>query len=216
MNINDIICGEAAQVLTGFPSESIDAVVTDPPYLCRYRERRGRRIMNDDNAKAVLSVFDESYRVLKPDSYCISFYGWSAVANFTAHWQALGFRTVGHIVWPKQYASKTGYAHYRHESAFVLAKGNPQRPANPISDVQPWEYTGNRAHPTEKAVSVMVPLITAFSEPGDIILDPFAGSGSTTVAAAFNGRRYIGIELESRYCEITRRRLEDVERRYGF
>jgi len=63
----------------------------------------------------------------------------------------------------------------------------------------PWEYTGNRHHPTEKPVSALRPLIESFTQPGDIILDPFAGSGSTCVAAAQTGRRWIGIELLGQY-----------------
>jgi DNA modification methylase len=73
--------------------------------------------------------------------------------------------------------------------------------------VRAWEYTGNKAHPTEKAVSILTPLIEAFSKPGDLVLDPFSGSGSTAVASLLSGRRYIGIELEDRYCLHARNRL---------
>jgi hypothetical protein len=82
-----------------------------------------------------------------------------------------------------------------------------------MSDVQPWRYSGNSIHPTEKAVGVLRPLIENFSKPGDLVLDAFAGSGSTCVAAAECGRRYLGIELDAQYCELARRRLggsEDV------
>lgn len=114
---------------------------------------------------------------------------------------------MGHIVWQKDYSSSAGFLQYRHEQAYLLAKGNPDRPAKPIADVRAWEYTGNKAHPTEKAVSILTPLIEAFSKPGEIVLDPFSGSGSTAVAAALSGRRYIGIELEGRYCRHARTRL---------
>jgi DNA methylase len=56
-------------------------------------------------------------------------------------------------------------------------------------------------------VSVLRPLIESFSKPGSVVLDPFAGSGSTCFAAAECGRHYLGIELEARYCELARRRL---------
>jgi site-specific DNA-methyltransferase (adenine-specific) len=79
-------------------------------------------------------------------------------------------------------------------------------------DVQRWEYSGNKAHPTEKAVSVLMPLIRSFSRPGDLVLDPFSGSGSTLVAAMLSRRRYIGIEIDTRYVDIARRRLAGVKR----
>ena len=212
MYTNEIICGESSAVLAGFESGCVDLVVTDPPYLGRYRDRLGRGLANDDDPEAVLSVFDQVYRVMKSDSYCISFYGWVHLAGFAAAWDRAGFRTVGHIVWPKPYASKVSYTEYRHESTYVLAKGNPAKPAHPLPDVLPWEYTGNKAHPTEKAVSVIAPLIECFSRPGDLVLDPFSGSGTTAVAAALNDRRYIGIELEEAYCRHAKRRLAGVER----
>ena len=59
----------------------------------------------------------------------------------------------------------------------------------------------------------MTPLIEAFSQPGQLVLDPFAGSGSTLVAAALNGRRYLGVALERDYCRVARERLANVQRR---
>ncbi|MEM1050897.1 MAG: DNA methyltransferase [Pseudomonadota bacterium] len=212
MEPNQILCGDANEVVKEIEDGSVDLVITDPPYLCQYKDRDGRTLANDDNPDGVLPVFDEVYRVLKPDSYCISFYGWNAIDEFSSAWARAGFKTIGHIVWPKSYASRSGHTQYRHESAFVLAKGWPPKPQQPISDVQTWEYSGNKRHPTEKAVSVIAPLVRGFSKPGDIVLDPFAGSGSTAVAAALNDHRYLGIELEERYCEIARARLAGVER----
>ena len=127
-------------------------------------------------------------------------------------WKDAGFSPAAHLVWRKNYASRTGYVKGCHEQAYLLAKGRPRRHGAAISDVLPWEYTGNRWHPTEKAVSVMSPLIESFSRPGDLVLDPFAGSGTTAVAAAFAGRDYLGIELEQHYCDHARRRLAGAAR----
>ncbi len=96
----------------------------------------------------------------------------------------------------------------------VLAKGRPKLPATPFADIQDWVYSGNQFHPTEKSVEIIAPLIRAFSKPGDIILDPFLGSGTTAVAAALSGRSYIGIELEQKYYDLALRRLEGVKRFY--
>jgi site-specific DNA-methyltransferase (adenine-specific) len=101
---------------------------------------------------------------------------------------------------------------YQHEAAYLLAKGRPELPSAPISDVLPWHYTGNYNHPTEKAVDTMKPIIEAFTKAGDVVLDPFAGSGSSLVAAALLRRQYIGIELEQKYCDHARRRLAGVTR----
>jgi len=62
-------------------------------------------------------------------------------------------------------------------------------------------------HPTPKPLSLMLQLIQLFSDPGELILDPFLGSGTTLVAAKNLGREAIGIEIEERYCEIAAKRL---------
>ncbi|ERK05972.1 Adenine-specific methyltransferase [Serratia fonticola AU-AP2C] len=195
------------QVMAGFPSNSIDFVLTDPPYLVGYTDRSGRSIANDKSDEWVKPAFREMFRVLKPDSLAVSFYGWNRVDTFMSAWKQAGFRVVGHMVFTKPYASKSAFVGYQHECAYILAKGRPAVPAQPSSDVQPWEYTGNRHHPTEKPVSILQPLIESFTQPGAIVLDPFAGSGSTCVAAAQAGRRYIGIELLAQYHTIGQQRL---------
>ncbi len=211
---NQIICGDSKNILSKFKSETIDLVITDPPYLCNYIDRTGRSVANDtnSNSKSVLDVFDEVYRVMKPNSYCISFYGWNAIHQFAKKWHEVGFKSVGHIVWVKEYASSIGFTKHMSESAFVLIKGNPAKPQQPISNVQEWHYTGNKSHPTEKSVSIIAPLVKAFSKAGNIVLDPFSGSGTTAVAAALNDRDYIGIELEEKYCHLAQNRLKGVAR----
>ncbi|STG25700.1 DNA methylase [Escherichia coli] len=71
---------------------------------------------------------------------------------------------------------------------------------------------GNRHHPTEKPVTSLQPLIENFTHPNAIVLDPFAGSGSTCVAALQSGRRYIGIELLEQYHRAGQQRLAAVQR----
>ena len=62
------------------------------------------------------------------------------------------------------------------------------------SDVLPWEYTGNELHPNQKPVIAVAPLIEAYSNRDEIVLDPFAGSGTTGLAARKYGRQFILIE----------------------
>lgn len=89
----------------------------------------------------------------------------------------------------------------------LLAKGEPPKPGKPLPDVLPWVYSGNIMHPTQKPLEAIFPLIETFSKPGDIVLDPFAGSGTTLVAAQRLGRRSVGIELDPEYYRTARNRL---------
>lgn len=199
--------GDCLVALPQLDDQSVDFVLTDPPYLVNYRDRSGRSIANDVDDAWLAPAFAEVYRVLKSDALCVSFYGWNRVDTFFAAWRAAGFRIAGHLVFAKPYASKAGLVKYQHESAYLLAKGRPAVPAEPIADVLPWQYSGNRHHPTEKPLSCLRTLINTFTRPGDTVLDPFAGSGSTCVAARELGRRYIGIEIEATYYAAARARL---------
>ena len=209
---NQIIEGESAQVLKELPAGSVDLIVTDPPYLVNYRDRDRRSLLNDTNAGGVMPVFDPMARAMKPDSYAICFAGWSALPQFTAAWEQEGLRIVSQIIWKKRYASRKSFTEYRHETAYVLAKGRPAKPSQPLPSVMDWVYSRNLRHPTEKAVQVLAPLIRSFSKPGDLVCDPFCGSGSTCVAAALNGRDYLGIELDPQYIMPARAYISEMLR----
>jgi len=107
----------------------------------------------------------------------------------------------------KNYHSRERFVRYCHELAYLLAKGDPPLPKIALSDVLDWQYTNNALHPTQKPLMAVIPLILAFSKAGGIVLDPFAGSGTTAAAAQELDRNYIGIEINQRYCDIARERL---------
>ncbi len=206
--IDTVLRGDCIDVMRRLDAASVDFILTDPPYLADYRSRDGRTILNDADDRWLKPAFSEAYRVLRRDCFCISFYGWPHADKFMAAWRAAGFRIVGHIVFRKAYASSVRLLRYQHELAYLLAKGSPKQPACPIPDVIDFRYTGNHLHPTEKPVSALLPLIGAFSNEGDLVLDPFCGSGSTLVAARQLRRRFLGIELDSRYHAIAADRLQ--------
>lgn len=211
--INTITQGDCIQVMRQMPANSVDFILSDPPYLVNYRDRDGRGIRNDANSDWLKPAMKEAYRVLKQDRIAIMFYGWGAVDKFFAAWREAGFYPVGHLVFRKDYASRSRLVRYFHEQAYLLAKGRPPLPKHPIADVIDVDYSGNKLHPTQKPLSALVPLIRSFSLPGDVLLDPFAGSGSSCAAAALMHRRYIGIELDEKYSSEAKARLNRVHQR---
>jgi DNA modification methylase len=207
---NVIHHGDCVEVMRSMPSGCVDFILTDPPYITRYKGRDGRTVPNDDNAAWLAPSAAQMFRVLKNDAFAISFYGWTRTDLFFEAWRGAGFRIAAHLVFHKRYASKKAYFAYRHESAFLLIKGNPPCPADPLPDVMPWAYSGNELHPTQKSTAVLKPLIRTFSKPGDTVLDPFAGSGSTLVAARELGRDYIGIDLDPQHHATATARLSET------
>jgi DNA modification methylase len=205
-NLDTVLHGNCVEVMRGLKSESVDFVLTDPPYVNRYTTRDGRAIRSD-NFQWVKPAFAELYRVLKRDSFCSFFYGWSHIHKFAAAFTEAGFRPVGHLIFPKPYISGARFLRYQHECAYLLAKGEPKQPDQPIADVIPWtHYTGNKLHPSQKPLNVLRPLIKAFCPSQGVVLDPFAGSGSALVAALRLGCRCIGIEIDvQHHCTATMR-----------
>ena len=207
-----LLNGDCLSILPTLTSESVDFILTDPPYLVNYHSRDGRSVPNDNNDAWLNPAFAELYRVLRPDSFAVSFYGWPSADKFLQAYRAAGFRVVGHLMFLKRYASSTGYVKRLHESAYLLVKGTPWRTAETIDDVIEWTYTGNVLHPTQKPVEALQKLINAFCPADGLVLDPFAGSGSTLAAAKMLSRHWLGIELDAVYFEIARERLRDVRR----
>lgn len=204
---NTVIQGDCIDVMRTMPPDSVDLITTDPPYLVRYRSRDGRSYPNDDNDRWLEPAFAEAFRVLKRDRVCISFYGWSRADRFLRAWRTAGFYPIAHLVFVKRYTSATKFVRYQHEQAYILAKGCPANPRQPIADVVPWEYSGNRLHPAQKPVSIFAPLLRAFSEEGELVFDPFCGSGSSLVAARELRRDFLGVELAPHYHRIAVDRL---------
>ena len=213
---NRFIRGDCLYVLPQLPAACVDLVLTDPPYLVNYSSRDGRTLAGDDAiGDWLMPAFQAMARVLKPGCFCISFYGWSKVDIFMQAWRAAGFQPVGHFVFIKSYNSsnRKRLLRYFHEQAYLLAKGKPAQANYTLRDVLPFEYTGNQHHPTEKPLYPLRKLIGAFSNPGDLVLDPLAGSGSSLIAALQMGRQYLGCEKHPEYYRITKQRLLDEQAR---
>ncbi len=186
-----------------------DVLVTDPPYGMAYTDRQGVTIANDDTADtrdAALATWGE----LRP---ALVFGTWRVA-------RPLGTRQV--LVWDKSGGNGGGGTSpwfYSHEEVYVLGRwpatvaggraregGDPQR-ASGVLRVANYNTQGadRPDHPTPKPVDLMERLIVKC--PPGTVADPFAGSGSTLVAAKRLSRKAIGVELDERYCEIAAKRL---------
>jgi site-specific DNA-methyltransferase (adenine-specific) len=207
---NSIIHADCVKALPMLPDGSVDFILTDPPYLVNYKPRDGRTVSNDDNAAWLKPAFEQMYRVLARDGYCFTFYGWPHADQFMQAFRAAGFRPVGHFSLIKRYSSSAGHVRCQHECAYLLAKGNPRRPSNPLGDVIEWgDNTGNKHHPTEKSIPALLPVIDTYSAQAHTVLDPFAGAGSSLIAAKMLGRNYIGIEMDKKHHAVAKMRLEN-------
>ena len=98
---NSIIHADCIKALPMLPDNSVNFILTDPPYITNYKSRDGRRVPNDDNDKWLKPAFAQMHRVLANDSFAVSFYGWPQADKFMQAYRAAGFRVVGHMMFPK-------------------------------------------------------------------------------------------------------------------
>ena len=209
---NTIIHGDSLSVLRGLPDGCIDAVITDPPYGIGYVSRNGKQIKND-KSPFIWFLYD-AYRVLKPNGGAlVCFTHWDVQQAFIDAMQIAGFRVKSELVWNKVHHgmgnTRAQFAPV-HENILFAVKGAFAFPGTRPRDLLTCEKldSAHRIHPTEKPVGLLEDIITSVTRPGDLILDPFAGSGSTLAAAKQTGRRYIGVELDAGCFETARQRLE--------
>jgi hypothetical protein len=89
--INEVLHGDCIEMMREIPANSVDFILTDPPYLVNYRDRDGRTIQNDARSDWLKPAMREAYRILKQDRVAVMFYGWTKVDMFFDAWKEAGF-----------------------------------------------------------------------------------------------------------------------------
>lgn len=200
-----VVCGDARQQAAQAPG-GIRLLLTDPPYGQAHQS--GRRVvtakkntLTGDDAAAcelladVLSALDAQ---LADDAHLLIFTGWRYEPQFRSVIEAAGYVIKGSLIWVKHNhgtGDLEGAFAPKHERIIHAAKGRPvlrNRPA----DVLYGKDDQDSAHPTEKPRDLLRTLIEATTDVGQIVADPFAGSGSTLLAAMETGRDFWGCEVD--------------------
>ncbi len=206
-----VIRGDSMRVLPRLPEGIADLVLTDPPYGIGYESTLGVRVANDD--APFVWWLREAWRITKPSGALMCFCRWDVQEAFRWAATLAGWRVRSQVIWHKPQGGMGDLKRQfspNHEviwfatksSAFSFLHG---RPGSVITVNPPhWKH---RTHPTEKPVDLLRQLIVATTTSSALILDPFAGTGATAVACKVEGRSCVTIELEAKYCHISRRRI---------
>ena len=198
-------------------SESVDAIITDPPYGINYASQTGASIKND-KSPFIWFLYD-AFRGLKSGTSgrgsLVCFTRWDVQQTFIGAMKLAGFNVRSEVIWNKVIGGQGDLkAQFSpsHENIIFAIKGKFSFPGHRPKDLITFQKlnSSQMVHPTEKPVGLLANLITSVTKPGDLIVDPFAGSGSTLVAAKKTGRRFIGIELDDEHFEKAQRRIEEA------
>ncbi len=214
--------GDCLAFMRLLPDACVDAVVTDPPYGtgCRQSFGRGRgQRCNTRIVRHLWDVFDpawieEAARLVRPGGAIVSFYSFIRQHELREIAAAIGWR-VSMAWWCKRNPPPSFDRRPPSgvESIYVLTprgktglKHPPQR--NWWVSVNGGQYRGGGPkHPTAKPIEILEPLVQMTTDPGDLVLDPFLGGGSTGVACDRLGRRWIGCELNPEYAAMAEARV---------
>lgn len=231
-----VVHGDCRDVLAALPDASVAHVITDPPYsdhvhglqrrMLRGAGGRGGRVAKGQVGYAPLG-FDSLGAELR--EFCAAQFG-----RVVLRWVLAFCDVESQHLWQRDLAAHR-VRHIR-VGAWVKVNGQPQlsgdRPAVGFEAIEiahgaakcswnsgglpaVWAFavatdrngTGERVHTTQKPLDLMLKLIEQFTDPDDLVLDPFCGSGTTGVAALRLGRRFVGVEMQEQYAQVARERL---------
>lgn len=203
--------GDCRDVLPTLAAESVDMVLTDPPYgldIGYGRTALGlRRIEGDATTDLLLWLVRETPRVLRDGTWAAVFCGYSQIGDVqaAAFSAGLGVKTVG--IWDKGVPTLGEGIRNQYEMFMLARKG---RAPEKWCGGNVWRHTtppGRPVHPHAKPVPLLQRLVDNYAPAAGLVLDPCAGSGTTLRAAKDCGRRAVGIEINEAYCEEAAKRL---------
>lgn len=210
---------DAVAWLRSLEDESLDLVITDPPYESLEKHRAVGTTTRLKHSKASSNdwfqifpnsrfeeLFSEVYRALKRDSHFYLFCDQETMFVAKPIAEAVGFKFWKPLVWDKV-SMGMGY-HYRarYELVLFFEKGKRKLADLGVPDVITAKRVVN-GYPTEKPVAVSQVLVRQSAEPGEVVADPFAGSGSVGVAALGHGCHFRGNDVASVALDTARPRL---------
>jgi site-specific DNA-methyltransferase (adenine-specific) len=220
--------GDALTLLPKVPDGTIDLIVTDPPFAIDFRAQRlnynrtgsnvlegYREIAEKEYGEFTRQWIAEAERVLTPTGSMYIFSGWNRLRDILEGIDEAGLTTINHLIWKYQFGvfTKKKYVTSHYHILYVVK--DPKRYTFNKIDHYPedvWvinrEYwKGRKKTPTKLPSELVKKILCYSSNPGDLVLDPFLGSGTVAVVAQKEGRHCLGFEVVPEYCAFARAAL---------
>lgn len=216
---SSVALGDCRELMATIPDATFDAMVSDPPFGTDVpRDGYGRRqvyggnavhIANDSDLTVMAEGMKAAHRVLKPNAWAAVFCSPKNRRGAEDACIAAGFEIKGEVVWDKKAPGLGAGIRYQHETILLCGKGKVSGHASLFSVLAYSVERANRPerHPHEKPVGLLRQLVAYVSDPGGLVVDPFAGIGSSLVASVLEGRVAWGCEVEPKYHALASKRL---------
>lgn len=189
-------------------------------------------VSREDYHRFTTSWMREAFRILKQSGSMYVFSGWNNLKTILVALDEVGFKTVNHIIWKYQFGVFTKrrfvtshyhclyvckddrkrkffpYARFSRSKRDLKGRSLHYQDKEDVWIIKREYWTGESKTPTKLPRELIEKILAYSSEEGDLVLDPFLGSGQVAVLSKLMGRNYIGFEIVKRYCDFARRRLE--------
>ena len=220
MEQNKIYYGDCLELIKELPDECVDAVITDPPYHAGLIHNGQKGSLADLNICRPFfrELVAEIKRVLKPDGFLYWFCDWR---GYVFYYEVInGILPVRNLlVWDKVLGRVSPLYSMTHEFIIFAPNGKCRIPKRSIKQHAGFAAgakttDGERVHPTQKPIKLISELICDCTQEGDLVLDCFAGSSTTAVAAIYNKRNFICFELQEEYVEVSEKRIAEAKQMF--
>ena len=222
--------GDALVYLREIPAGSIDLIITDPPFAIDFRAKKlnynrtggnvlegYREIPAEDYRDFTREWVSEAFRVLSPSGSMYVFSGWNRLRDVLEAIDDAGFVTMNHIIWKYQFGVFTRKKFVTSHYHIIYAVKNPhsyifnkvEHYPEDVWAIKREYWKGKQKTPTKLPSELVRKILKFSSNPGDIVLDPFLGSGTVAVVSSEMGRRFLGFEVVEDYYEFAKARLEE-------
>jgi site-specific DNA-methyltransferase (adenine-specific) len=229
-SIDEVYPGDSLELMPEIPSGCIDLIVTDPPFAIDFKARKGnynrtgdrvlegyREIESGDYLSFTTQWLGQAFRILNDAGSFYVFSGWSNLKDILIGLDMAGFSTVNHLIWKYQFGVFTRKKFVTSHYHILFAVKNPKKYTFNKIDHYPedvWEinreyWKGKVKTPTKLPVKLVTKILRYSSNEGDLVFDPFLGSGTVAVASKMLNRRYLGFEIVDEYLEFAQARLAD-------
>lgn len=235
MNKNIIFQDNAIEQMKLIPDESFDLIVTDPPYKTTSRGSAGNsggmlqkeinrkgKVFEHNNVK-ISDYASEFYRTLKEGSHCYVMTNHVNLFEMLEEFKKVGFHFTKSLIWDKgnkimgrAYMSQFEYILFFRKGKFKQINDCGTSDIISVPNKKTKGADGKNIHDTEKPVELMKILIENSTNKGDLVFDPFMGSGSTALACIESERNFFGYELDATYYKTILSRIKENISEKGF
>lgn len=231
-----IYLGDALELMPAIPGGVVDLIVTDPPFAIDFKAQKENYNRTGSNVMEGYQEISESYypeftrrwmkeaaRVLARNGSMYVFSGWNRLRDILEGLDEAGFTTINHLIWKYQFGvfTKKKYVTSHYHILYVVK--NPASYTFNKIDHYPedvWvinrEYwKGKKKTPTKLPPAIIKKILMYSSNPGDLVLDPFLGSGTVAFGAKTESRHFLGFEIVPEYFSFAQDRIRECEKKEG-